>query len=71
MKHTVTITTPPVRSGKYAIPDGALCGNGDMSAILGNSGTGLRIYLAKCDLWMADEHRDNNGGIYALRLCGF
>lgn len=71
MKHTVTITTPPTRSGKYAIPDGALCGNGDMSAILGSSGTGLRIYLAKCDLWMADEHRDNNGGIKPLGYVDF
>ncbi|MGN0519988.1 MAG: glycosyl hydrolase family 95 catalytic domain-containing protein [Candidatus Fimenecus sp.] len=71
MKHTVTITAPPARSGKYAIPDGALCGNGDMSAILGNSGTGLRVYLAKCDLWMANEHRDENGGIKPLGYVDF
>lgn len=71
MKHTVTITTPPERSGKYAIPDGGLCGNGDMSAILGNSGTGLRVYLAKCDLWMADEHRYTNGGIKPLGYVDF
>ncbi len=71
MKHTVTITTPPERSGKYAIPDGALCGNGDLSAVLGNSDAGLRVYLAKCDLWLANEHRDENGGIKPLGYVDF
>lgn len=71
MKHTVIITEPPERSGKYAIPDGALCGNGDMSAILGSSENGLRVYLAKCDLWMANEHRDEKGGIKPLGYVDF
>lgn len=28
-------------------------------------------HSAKCDLWMADEHRDNNGGIKPLGYVDF
>lgn len=71
MKHTVVITTKPVRSGKESIPDGALAGNGDLSVILGNSDKGLRIYIAKCDLWKANEHPDSDGGIKPLGYVDF
>ncbi|MGN0521422.1 MAG: glycosyl hydrolase family 95 catalytic domain-containing protein [Eubacterium sp.] len=71
MKHTVIITTPPQRSGKYSIPDGALAGNGDMSVILANSASGMRVYIAKCDLWMANEYRDAYGGIKPLGYVDF
>ena len=71
MKHTVVITTKPVRSGKESIPDGALAGNGDLSVILGNSDKGLRVYIAKCDLWKANEHPDSDGGIKPLGYVDF
>lgn len=66
MKHTAYITTPPVRSGAQSIPDGALVGNGDLSAILGSSGNGLRVYIAKCDLWKANQDPGSDGGIKPL-----
>ncbi|MGN1202732.1 MAG: hypothetical protein ACI4RF_05500, partial [Eubacterium sp.] len=71
MKHTVVITTPPKRSGVQSIPDGALAGNGDMSVILGNSKTGMRVFVAKCDLWKANEHPDSDGGIKPLGYVDF
>lgn len=71
MKHTVVITKAPKRSGKEAIPDGALAGNGDLSVILGNCENGFRVYVAKCDLWQADEHDDARGGIKPLGYVDF
>lgn len=71
MKHTVVITTKPKRSGKESIPDGALSGNGDLSVILGNSDRGLRVFIAKCDLWKANEHPDSDGGIKPLGYVDF
>ena len=61
MKHIVTITQKPVLSGKQSVPDGALCGNGDLGIILGNGENGLRVYLSKCDLRYAVESHDKGG----------
>ncbi|MGN1124461.1 MAG: glycosyl hydrolase family 95 catalytic domain-containing protein [Eubacterium sp.] len=71
MKHTVIITAPPKRSGFQSIPDGALNGNGDMSVILGSSKSGMRVFIAKCDLWKANEHPDSDGGIKPLGYVDF
>ncbi|MGN0533103.1 MAG: glycosyl hydrolase family 95 catalytic domain-containing protein [Eubacterium sp.] len=71
MKHTAVITTPPKRCGKESIPDGALTGNGDMSAILGSSGNGMRVFIAKCDLWKANQHPESDGGIKPLGYVDF
>lgn len=61
MKHITVITTPPVYSGARSVPDGAICGNGDLGTVLGNYPGGLRIYLSKCDLWDAVEHSSDGG----------
>lgn len=71
MKHTVVITKAPMRTGKDAIPDGALAGNGDLSVILGNFENGLRVYIAKCDLWEADPHDKARSGIKPLGYVDF
>ncbi|MGN0516302.1 glycosyl hydrolase family 95 catalytic domain-containing protein [Eubacterium sp.] len=71
MKHTVVITAKPERSGKESIPDGAVTGNGDLSVMLGNSEKGLRAFIAKCDLWKANEHPDSDGGIKPLGYVDF
>lgn len=63
MNNTVIITKAPIRSGKHSTPDGALCGNGDIGIVLGNSGNGLRIYVAKNDMWLFCERGDLPGGI--------
>lgn len=71
MKHTAVITSMPKRSGRESIPDGALTGNGDLSAILGNNKKGMRVFIAKCDLWKANEHHDSDGGIKPLGYIDF
>lgn len=63
MKRSVVITKPPVLSGKNSIPDGAICGNGDIGVVLGSSECGLRVYIAKNDLWLAQEDGSKPGGI--------
>lgn len=61
MKHIIKITRKPELSGLQSVPDGALCGNGDLGIILGNCENGLRIYLSKCDLWQGIESHDRGG----------
>ena len=63
MNHTVVITKKPTLSGKQSTPDGAICGNGDLAAVLGSSETGMRVFLGKCDLWYA---ADEGSGIRPL-----
>ncbi|MGN0532428.1 MAG: glycosyl hydrolase family 95 catalytic domain-containing protein [Eubacterium sp.] len=71
MEHTVVITTKPKRPGKESIPDGAVTGNGDLSVMLGNSEKGMRVFIAKCDLWKANQHPDSDGGIKPLGYVDF
>ena len=60
-RHVLTLTQPPVRSGVTSIPDGAICGNGDLAVILGHAPDGVRLYLSKCDLWEGIERYDAGG----------
>lgn len=60
-KHVALIKAPPVFSGKRSTPDGAINGNGCLAVILGNSPSGMRIYIAKSDLWYASETAENSG----------
>lgn len=63
MKHTVIIDKRPVRTGKHSAPDGAICGNGDVSVILGEHENGLSCYIGKSDFWLAGEMGGGDGGI--------
>ncbi len=62
MRHIAVIKSPPQRSGKESIPDGAITGNGDLAVILGNADKGLRIFLSKTDVWYAVE-KESEGGL--------
>ena len=61
MKHTLVITKRPERTGVGSVPDGAVCGNGDLTAVLGSSGSGVRIWLGKSDLWCASADAGEGG----------
>ena len=63
MKHTVIIDQRPKRTGKHSTPDGAICGNGDVSVILGEHENGLSCYIAKSDYWFGSENVEHSGGI--------
>lgn len=67
MKHFAVITSPPCRSGRESIPDGAITGNGDLAVILGTGPTGLRLFLSKTDVWHAVENEAEGG----LRPVGY
>ena len=67
LKHIVKITKKPELTGEQSVPDGAVCGNGDLGLILGNAENGLRIFISKCDLWYAVESHDRGG----LRPLGY
>lgn len=61
MKHTLVITQQPTRTGSGVVPDGAICGNGDLAAVLGDSGSGVRVWLGKSDLWCASADAGEGG----------
>lgn len=61
MKHVAVINKKPIRSGKESIPDGAICGNGDLGLILGNCKDGMRIYISKSDIWHGVENAFSGG----------
>ena len=61
MKHIITLHNKPQTSGKQSTPDGAITGNGDLAVILGSAPDGLRLYLAKSDLWYGAEGMDASG----------
>ena len=61
MNHTVVITKKPTLSGRQSVPDGAICGNGDLAAVLGSSGKGIRVFLGKNDLWCAAPDKGECG----------
>ncbi|MCI5948077.1 MAG: hypothetical protein MRZ22_03960 [Oscillospiraceae bacterium] len=65
MRHVAIIKGKPVFSGKRSTPDGAINGNGDLAVFLGNSPSGMRIYISKCDLWYASK-TFKKGGIKPL-----
>ena len=66
-EYTKIIKERPLRSGTLNTPDGAICGNGDIAAILGDSDSGMRIHIAKCDMWRACEIHGKGG----LRPIGY
>ena len=61
MRHIAKINKKPELSGKSSTPDGAINGNGDLCIILGNHENGMRIYIAKSDLWYGVESYDSGG----------
>ena len=61
MKHIITLHNKPQTSGKQSTPDGAITGNGDLAVILGSAPDGLRLYLAKSDLWYGAEGVEESG----------
>lgn len=67
MKHVASSGQFTVLCGSNPIPDGMLCGNGDIGVIAGVTREGIRLYISKCDLWKADEKCENSdGGIKPL-----
>ncbi len=47
----------------YKIPNGALCGNGDLGIVFDDDENGLFIHISKCDFWKFTPGAHKDGGI--------
>lgn len=53
-RHVLTITAPAKETPAKNLPDGAVTGNGDVTAVLAGSADRVRIHIGKADFWKAD-----------------
>ena len=69
-KHIFRMTHPAKETPSTALPDGAVTGNGDVTAMLAGGPDRVRIYIGKADFWKADGrvYVENRGGIAPLGL---
>ena len=69
-KHILNICQPAEQTPSTALPDGAITGNGDLTAVLAGTADRVRIYIGKADFWKADERAyvEHRGGIAPLGL---
>ena len=63
-KHVFTISSPAQKTPSTALPDGAITGNGDVTAVLAGTADRIRLYIGKADFWKAD------GRVYVPELGG-
>ena len=54
MEHILTILHPANEIPSKMLPDGAITGNGDVTAILGGTADRVQIYIGKSDFWKSD-----------------
>ncbi len=69
-RHLLTIPHAAKETPSQVLPDGAITGNGDVTAILAGSADRIRIYIGKADFWKADGRASTEqwGGIAPLGL---
>lgn len=53
--------TPPVKTPTNKVPDGAVCGNGDIGMVLGGTPDKQILYFSKNDFWKAQKGFPNGG----------
>ena len=68
--HRLTILRPAKETPSQVLPDGAITGNGDVTAMLAGGADRIRIYIGKTDFWKADggASMEQWGGISPLGL---
>ena len=69
-KHQLTILHPAKETPAKNLPDGAITGNGDVTAVLAGTSDRVRIYIGKADFWKADGrvYTEHKGGIAPLGM---
>ena len=60
--------TPPANTPTNKVPDGAICGNGDMGMVLGGTPEKQVLYFSKNDFWKAEKGYPNGGVCYVGQL---
>ena len=53
-KHVFISSSPAQNTPATVLPDGAITGNGDATAILAGTADRVRLYIGKADFWKAD-----------------
>ena len=69
-KHILTIRRPAQATPSRVLPDGAITGNGDVTAVLAGSADRVHIYIGKADFWKAGGrvYTEHMGGLAPLGL---
>ncbi len=69
-EHILKIMEPARATPSKALPDGAIAGNGDVTAVLAGTADRIRIYIGKADFWKADGrvYTEHQGGLAPLGL---
>lgn len=57
------ITSIPAKNTDMKIPEGAMCGNGDLAVVFDNDDKNLIIHISKCDFWKFGSGAHGDGGI--------
>ncbi len=57
------ITSKPTKTTDVKIPEGAMCGNGDLAVVFDNDDKNLIIHISKCDFWKFCSGAHGDGGI--------
>jgi len=53
-RHVITITCPAKETPAKKLPDGAITGNGDVTAVLSGGADRIHIHIGKTDFWKAE-----------------
>lgn len=61
-------TSPPLKTPTNKVPDGAVCGNGDIGMVLGGTPEKQIFYFSKNDFWRAQNGYPNGGVCYVGQL---
>ena len=69
-RHRLTILRPAKETPSQVLPDGAITGNGDVTAMLAGGADRIHLYIGKSDFWKADggASMEQWGGISPLGL---
>ncbi len=69
-EHILTILQPAKATPSRALSDGAITGNGDVTAVLAGTADRIHLYIGKADFWKADGRVDTEypGGLAPLGL---
>lgn len=59
---------PPVKTPTNKVPDGAVCGNGDIGMVLGGTSGKQILYFSKNDFWKAQNGYPDGGVCYVGQL---
>ena len=69
-EHILKMSSVANKTPSKSLPDGAITGNGDVTAILGGTCDKVQLYIGKSDFWNSDgrAYKDNHGGVSPMGI---